>query len=254
MKKQVQDFEVVQCRELNKEHFVLELRAPKPLPIIKPGQFVNVLVENSKSVFLRRPLSVHDVDYSENLLKLYVKRVGEGTRALGELKSGDKLNVLFPLGNGYSLPSGKKTLLVGGGCGVAPLLYLAKHLQKAGNEVTTLLGVRSSIDALELEDYKAVSRLLVTTEDGSMGEEGFPTQHSVLENETFDMIFTCGPEPMMKAVASYARGKEIECEVSLENTMACGIGACLCCVTETKKGHKCACTDGPVFNINELTW
>lgn len=254
MKKLVQDFEVLHREELNEEHFILDIKALEPLPMIHPGQFVNVLVENSTDTFLRRPLSIHFVDYDRNVIKLYVKKVGKGTRKLGELKTGDKLNLVFPLGNQYSIPKNSRTLLIGGGCGVAPLLYLAKHLKEAGNEVTTILGVRSAYDAVELNAYKEYGRIFVTTEDGSMGEKGYPTQHSVLEKEHFDFSFTCGPEPMMKAVAAYSKAKNIPCEVSLENTMACGFGACLCCVTETKEGNKCACTEGPVFNINDLTW
>ncbi|MFA8436643.1 MAG: dihydroorotate dehydrogenase electron transfer subunit [Marinifilaceae bacterium] len=254
MKKLVQDFEVLQRRELDGENFVLELKASQPLPPIKPGQFVNVLVENSKKTFLRRPISVHYVDYERNVLILYVKRVGDGTKCLGELNQGDKLDVLYPLGNTYTIPSNSNTLLIGGGCGVAPLLYLAKYLKEAGNKVTTILGARCETKAFEVAKYEEFGRVLITTEDGSAGEKGFPTQHPVLEQEQFDFAFTCGPEPMMKAVAAYAKEKNISCEVSLENTMACGIGACLCCVTDTKEGHKCVCTEGPVFNINELKW
>ena len=96
--------------------------------------------------------------------------------------------------------------------------------------------------------------MLTTTEDGSHGEKGFVTQHSVFEQEQFEMIYTCGPKPMMMALAALAKQKNIECEVSLENTMACGIGVCLCCVEKTTEGHVCVCKDGPVFNIKELTW
>jgi len=254
MKKLVQDFEVLHREELNKEHFILVIKAFEPLPEIMPGQFVNVLVKNSTQTFLRRPLSIHFVDYEKNVIKLFIKRIGEGTNKLGTLTQGDKLNLVYPLGNQYSIPKNLKTLLIGGGCGVAPLLYLAKHLKESGNEVTIILGVRSSYDAVELDAYKDYSRILITTEDGSLGEKGYPTQHSVLKNEHFDYAFTCGPEPMMKAVAKYAKDKDIPCEVSLENTMACGFGACLCCVTKTKNGNKCVCTEGPVFNINDLTW
>ncbi|GAB7089629.1 dihydroorotate dehydrogenase electron transfer subunit [Marinifilum fragile] len=254
MKKLVQDFEVLQRKELNDDHFVLDVRALEPLPEIRPGQFVNVLVKDSNTTFLRRPLSIHFVDYERNTISLYIKKIGDGTKKLGELKEGDSLNIVYPLGNQYSIPNNANTLLVGGGCGVAPLLYLAKHLKEAGNKVTTLLGVRSEKDAVELDAYKEYGDILVTTEDGSFGEKGYPTQHSILEKEKFDYVFTCGPEPMMKAVAAYSAQKNIPCEVSLENNMACGFGACLCCVTETTGGNKCTCTEGPVFNINDLKW
>ena len=254
MKKLVQDFEVLRRKELNDDHFVLDVKALEPLPEILPGQFVNVLVKDSNTTFLRRPLSIHFVDYEQNTISLYIKKIGDGTKKLGELDKGDTLNIVYPLGNQYSIPNNANTLLVGGGCGVAPLLYLAKHLKKAGNKVTTLLGVRSEKDAVELDAYKEYGNILVTTEDGTFGEKGYPTQHSVLEKEKFDYVFTCGPEPMMKAVADYSEQKNIPCEVSLENTMACGFGACLCCVTETTEGNKCTCTEGPVFNINDLKW
>ncbi|MCT4602065.1 MAG: dihydroorotate dehydrogenase electron transfer subunit [Marinifilum sp.] len=254
MKKLVQDFKVLQRKELNDDHFVLDVKALEPLPEIHPGQFVNVLVKDSNTTFLRRPLSIHFVDYERNTISLYIKKIGDGTKKLGELKEGDSLNIVYPLGNQYSIPNNSNTLLVGGGCGVAPLLYLAKHLKEAGNNVTTLLGVRSEKDAVELDAYKEYGNILVSTEDGSFGEKGYPTQHSVLKKENFDFVFTCGPEPMMKAVAAYSEQKDIPCEVSLENTMACGFGACLCCVTETTEGNKCTCTEGPVFNINDLKW
>lgn len=254
MKKLVQDFEVLRKEDLNEDHFVLDVKALEPLPKIYPGQFVNVLLKNTNSAFLRRPLSIHFVDYDRNVIKLYIKKVGEGTKKLGELVEGDTLNIIFPLGNQYSIPKNSNTLLVGGGCGVAPLLYLAKHLKDAGNKVTTVLGVRSAKDVIEIDAYEAYGEVFTTTEDGTYGEKGYPTQHSILEKEKFDHVFTCGPEPMMKAVAAYAQKKNIFCEVSLENTMACGFGACLCCVTETKTGNKCTCTEGPVFNINDLKW
>ena len=138
--------------------------------------------------------------------------------------------------------------------GVAPLLYLGKVLKEKGLEPTFLLGARSAKDLLMLSEFEKYGRVLVTTEDGTMGEKGFVTNHSVLQQEQFDMIQVCGPTPMMKAVARYASEKGIECEVSLENLMACGLGACLCCVEKTKEGNLCVCKEGPVFNIKRLLW
>ncbi len=123
-----------------------------------------------------------------------------------------------------------------------------------GAQPTFLLGARTATDLLEMELFESTGRVLVTTEDGTAGEKGFVTNHSVLQNEKFDMISTCGPKPMMMAVARYAREKTINCEVSLENLMACGIGACLCCVEKTVEGNLCACKEGPVFNIKKLLW
>jgi dihydroorotate dehydrogenase electron transfer subunit len=167
------------------------------------------------------------------------------------------VNLLMPLGNGFTIPCGSKAmrpLLIGGGVGVAPLLFLGDTLQKAGYQPEFLLGARSETDIMLLSDFRQRGVVHVTTEDGSMGEKGFVTGHSILQNSLYDRIYTCGPKPMMVAVARYAQSRNIPCEVSLENIMACGIGACLCCVEKTKEGHQCVCTDGPVFNINQLTW
>ena len=147
----------------------------------------------------------------------------------------------------------KKVAVVGGGVGSAPLYYLAEQLRKNGNDFVILIGARAAKDLYRRDAYEALGRVEYTTEDGSLGEKGYVTNHSVLA-EKFDGIFTCGPKPMMLAVAKYARENNIACEVSLENKMACGLGACLCCVEDTKEGHKCVCTDGPVFSIDELKW
>ena len=137
---------------------------------------------------------------------------------------------------------------------MAPLLYLGAALKNAGKEPTFLLGGRSAKDVLEIDLFKQWGRVCVTTEDGSLGEKGFVTNHSILREEHFDYIYTCGPTPMMKAVARYATEQDIECEASLENLMACGLGACLCCVEKTKEGNLCVCKEGPVFNIKRLLW
>jgi dihydroorotate dehydrogenase electron transfer subunit len=219
---------------------------------------VEVRVDGSPTTFLRRPISINFVDYQQNELWLMVAMVGDGTKALGKLQKGDKLNCVLPLGNGFSFQSdgiaSHKALLVGGGVGVAPLLYLGAQMKEQGMEPTFLLGARTASDLLMLDEFKKYGRVCVTTEDGSEGEKGFVTNHSLLQQEHFDMIYTCGPTPMMKAVARYAKEKGIACEASLENLMACGLGACLCCVEKTTEGNLCVCKDGPVFNINRLLW
>ena len=123
-----------------------------------------------------------------------------------------------------------------------------------GGKPYFLLGARSGNDLLLLEEFRKTGEVYITTEDGTEGEKGFVTNHSILEKERFDMISTCGPKPMMLAVARYAHKAGIDCEVSLENKMACGVGACLCCVEDTTDGHVCVCKDGPVININKLKW
>ena len=257
MKKHILDLSVKAVERLSDKHVLLRLTDDKPLPEMLPGQFVEVRVDGSSSTFLRRPISINFVDYSANELWLMVAMVGDGTRKLGDLQPGDTLNCVLPLGNGFTIANSQKplakSLLVGGGVGVAPLLYLGEVLQQQGCEVTFLLGGRGAKDLLELSLFNRYGRVCVTTEDGAMGEKGFVTNHSVLA-ESFDKIFTCGPTPMMKAVARYANEKDIDCEASLENMMACGLGACLCCVEKTTEGNLCVCKDGPVFNIKRLLW
>jgi dihydroorotate dehydrogenase electron transfer subunit len=257
MKKYCIDLTVKEVKHINEKYVLIVLTDDKPLPEMKPGQFVEVKVENSPATFLRRPISINDVDYDKNELHLLVACIGEGTKHMGMLKSGEKLNIMLPLGNGFTLPESKekKHLLIGGGVGVAPLLFLGKKIKEMGGEPTFLLGARSEKDLLMIDFFEKVGRVFITTEDGSKGEKGFVTNHSILKNENFDFISTCGPKPMMAAVSKCAEALGIECEVSLENKMACGLGACLCCVEKTKdKGNICICTEGPVINAKRLNW
>jgi len=244
VKKRVESLKITEFKEINKEFFVLSLISDNKLPEMFPGQFVEALVEGSPSTFLRRPLSIHDVNYAKNTIKLLIQIVGDGTRKLSELKTGDKLNLIYPLGNSYSFASNQSALLIGGGCGVAPLLFLARKMNEKGINPDILIGGRNKDYLLEIEEYKKYGNVHITTEDGSYGEKGFVIHHSILwkENIKFDKIYTCGPEAMMKAIAKYAGKKGIDCEVSLENLMACGIGACLCCIAETHRGNICTCT------------
>ena len=311
MKKYILDLTVVSVERVHERYVLIKLSDKEPLPPMFPGQFVEVRVDGSAKTFLRRPISICYIDLTVNELWLLVACVGDGTRRLAELKAGDKLNCVLPLGNGFSLPltpskrrgnadaseaplsldgdgrnadvsetplplkTDRRRLLVGGGVGVAPLLYLGATLKEQGIEPTFLLGARSAKDLLMLTEFEKYGRVLTTTEDGSMGEKGFVTNHSVLQQEQFDMIQVCGPTPMMKAVARYAHEKDIACEVSLENLMACGLGACLCCVEKmkslplppskesedldasaerSKPVNVCVCKEGPVFNIKRLLW
>ncbi|MBQ7420444.1 MAG: dihydroorotate dehydrogenase electron transfer subunit [Prevotella sp.] len=256
MKKYILDLTVRQTERISSKHVLLRLTDSQPLPEMVPGQFVEVRVDGSETTFLRRPISINFVDKEHNELWLLVATIGDGTRRLGELKIGDTVNCVLPLGNGFTMPqsASEHVLLVGGGVGVAPLLYMGMQLKRCGMEPTFLLGARTVTDLLMLDEFEKYGRVFVTTEDGSQGEKGFVTNHSVLQKEHFDRICTCGPTPMMKAVASYARKKDIDCEVSLENMMACGLGACLCCVEKTTQGNLCVCKDGPVFNIKQLLW
>ena len=257
LKKHIIDLQVVSVEALGERFVLLKCTDPNaPLPPMMPGQFAQLRVDGSKETFLRRPISINFVDTKLNQIWFLVQLVGAGSRALGRLREGDTLNALLPLGNGFSMPvsAEKKHLLVGGGVGTAPLLYLGAQMNLMGMRPTFLLGARTKDMLLQMDDFERVGDVYVTTEDGSAGEKGFVTQHSILFKQHFDRISVCGPSPMMKAVARFARANSVPCEVSLENMMACGLGACLCCVEKTVKGNVCVCTEGPVFDINELTW
>lgn len=256
MKKHLLDLTVNSLEPLHERYVLLKLTHESPLPPMLPGQFAEVRVDNSPNTFLRRPISINFVDEERNELWLLVAIVGDGTRRLAQLRTGDSLNCVLPLGNSFTMPRdvGSRLLLVGGGVGVAPLLYFGKKLSDCGCEPTFLLGARSAKDLLLLSEFRKYGRVFVTTEDGTAGERGFVTQHSLLQKEHFDQISTCGPKPMMMAVARYAAKAEIECEASLENMMACGLGACLCCVEKTTEGNLCVCKEGPVFNTKKLLW
>ena len=255
MKKYILDLRVKSVEKVGGRYSLLKLTHEQPLPEMVPGQFVEVRVDNSPSTFLRRPISINFVDRDANELWLLVAAIGEGTRHITTLKPGDALNCVLPLGNGFTMPksSSDRVLLVGGGVGVAPLLYMGAEMKRNGIEPTFLLGARSAADLLEIDLFRRYGRVCITTEDASEGEKGFVTNHSVL-GEKFDMIATCGPKPMMVAVARYAYKAGVECEASLENMMACGLGACLCCVEKTTEGNLCVCKEGPVLNIKKLLW
>lgn len=255
MKKFCLDLTVSSAEHLSDKHVLLKLTRRDPLPDMRPGQFVEVRIDNAPSTFLRRPISINFVDRQSNELWLLVAAVGDGTRHLYNINVGATVNCLLPLGNGFSDGcKSKRVLLVGGGVGVAPLLWQGMRLRELGAKPVFLLGSRTANDLLELDQFMSVGQVFITTEDGTAGEKGFVTNHSVLLRERFDMIQTCGPKPMMMAVARYAKESGTECEASLENMMACGLGACLCCVEKTTEGNLCVCKDGPVFNIKKLLW
>lgn len=220
------------------------------------GQFVGVYPKD-KSLLLPRPISICEVKKEEKLLRLVYRVAGEGTKEFSALKKGDAVFLLGVLGNGFPIKEGekKKALLVGGGIGVPPILQLAKELQAENN---IILGYRDGNLFLK-EDMEAYGKTFVATEDGSCGTKG-NVLNVILEHELeADIIYACGPLPMLKALKEYALKKDIPAYLSLEERMACGVGACLGCVCKTtKKDHHShvnnarICTDGPVFEAREI--
>ena len=227
------------------------------LPDMLPGQFVQVAVPDAPHTFLRRPISINYVDRAAGTMALLVRRAGEGTARLCDLKEGASLNIVLPLGRGFSIPERQtgRLVLAGGGVGIAPLYFLGCVLSKMGFTPEFIVGARSEADLLQLDLLSRVGEVHITTDDGSAGHHGLVTTHPPWhEGGAIERVYCCGPAPMMKAVALLAHSIGADCEVSLENMMACGLGACLCCVEKTVRGNVCVGTEGPVFNIKGLTW
>lgn len=256
MNKKIEVLSIIRNAKLNHDSHLLVFKSEEGFSGICPGQFLNIKVPDSPTTFLRRPFSFFEVDEANGTFSVLIKTVGDGTRKLVSMSRGDKLEIIYPLGNSFTLPQkDEKVLLVGGGAGIAPMFQLAHESNRAGANLDILLGARSAEDHVLLDKFSKFGSLFITTNDGSLGVPGFVTDHQLLkENKGFSRIYCCGPEPMMKAVAARAKVLGAECEVSLENTMACGFGVCLCCVTKTTEGNKCVCTEGPVFNISNLKW
>lgn len=216
--------------------------------ITGPGQFVNIQLDG---FFLRRPISVCNVE--GNTLTLIYKVVGTGTEKISRMAPGITLDILTGLGNGYDLSkSGDKVLLIGGGVGVPPMYMLAKELRKQGKEVSMILGFNKEEEIFYEKEFKDLGcTTYVATADGSVGTKGFVTDVMKNEDIPYDYFYTCGPEPMLKAVynATTTSG-----EMSFEERMGCGFGACMGCSCKTKYGNKRICKDGPVLVKEEIIW
>lgn len=215
-----------------------------------PGQFVNISVPGK---YLRRPISASRYFTRQHELHLLYNVVGEGTEILSKIGPGRKLDVLVGLGNGFTLPEGKKRpILLGGGIGAAPLFQLAIGLMENGIRPEVVIGYNTADEAWGME--KMLRKLGITTYvatiDGSLGTKGFVTDVIAEKNLNFDYFFACGPTPMLKAVCELP----VDGQLSLECRMGCGFGACMCCTMETTKGAKRICKDGPVFFKNEIIW
>ena len=214
---------------------------------IRCGQFVNIKIDG---LYLRRPISVCEVEGEE--LTLIYKVVGKGTEAMSKMLKGVELDILTGLGNGYDLTvSGEKPLLIGGGVGVPPMYELCKQLVKEGKEVSVILGFNKKEEVFYAEEFKALgATVYVATADGSMGTKGFVT-NVMTELTDYTYIYTCGPEPMLKAVYNESKTSG---QFSFEERMGCGFGACMGCSCKTKYGNKRICKEGPVLTKEEIIW
>jgi dihydroorotate dehydrogenase electron transfer subunit len=215
--------------------------------ITRSGQFVNIELEGK---FLRRPISV--CDYNDTTLTIIYKVVGRGTEQMRQMERGKELDILTGLGNGFTAKEGsEKPLVIGGGVGAPPMYGVAKHLIEKGAKPTVILGFTSKDDVFYEEEFKALGcEVYVTTNDGSYGTKGFVTD--VIKNlEGYDYFYTCGPLPMLKAVAM---GTECSGQLSFEERMGCGFGGCMGCSCKTLTGNKRICTEGPVLLKEEIIW
>lgn len=214
--------------------------------IIKPGQFF-MLKTLDNSYLLPRPISVHDS--CENTVTFLYRTEGKGTTKISTLREDDQIQLFGPLGNGFDIDNlSGKTAVVGGGIGIAPLLYLVKAL---GKNADVFLGFKDEENSYVVDEFKKYADItIVVTEDGSMGKKGFVTDF-ISYNE-YGTVLTCGPEIMMNKIINNCMENNVKCYVSLERRMACGMGVCLGCTVETKNGNKRACKDGPVFSSDEL--
>jgi dihydroorotate dehydrogenase electron transfer subunit len=253
--KRIQDFSVIDTLWLNSSSYILILKSETSIEKIDPGNFAEIKIPDAADIFLRRPISVYDVDHEKKEISFYIKAIGKGTSKLGSLLPGSKVNIVYPLGNSYTPVKNKNALIVGGGSGIAPFKLLGEQLRGLGSKVTYLFGARTSEEIVLTDVFSKLGKFNCTTEDGSLGDNGLVTSHSIFKNiKYFDIVYTCGPDPMMKAIAKIAENNNIRCEASLENMMACGIGVCLCCVTPTIRGNAVVCSEGPVFQSTDLKW
>jgi len=237
-------FEILRSTPLTQNVYELVLSGDTSA-ITAPGQFVNIRLEG---LFLRRPISV--CDYGEKTLTLIYKVVGKGTEQLSRMVPGETLDLLTGLGNGYDLtPAGDKPLLLGGGVGVPPLYHLAKRLRAMDKQVTVVLGFNTESEIFYEDAFRALGcRTVVTTADGSRGVKGFVTDALP---EAYSYFYACGPEPMLKAVY---RATNTSGQLSFEERMGCGFGACMGCSCKTLTGYKRICKDGPVMKKEEILW
>ena len=245
--------ELVKKQRLSETIYDFTVRCPEMAAKVKPGQFLHILCGGD--AYLRRPISICDVTEKRDVRFIFETR-GKGTEALAKHRVGDKFDILGPLGNGFQVHTEDEDaiLLIGGGIGIFPLLNLAKELN---GKATVLLGFRNKDAVLMADEFRAVSKnVFIATDDGSCGYHGFVTDvmQYIMASNKVSRVYTCGPTPMMKKIAEMAAEKGIPCQVSLEERMGCGVGACVTCTCKVNGANKRVCKDGPVFDGREVEW
>lgn len=252
---------VVKQQELGAGIFDLTLQTKDIAAAAKAGQFVSVY-SNDPSKLLPRPISLCGIDKEKGLIRLVYRVTGEGTgtEEFSKLKEGDSVKILGPLGNGFTVEEGKTAFLIGGGIGVPPMLQLAKDINAAGNvpKMQIIMGYRDENTFL-LDEFKEQAESFVSSDNGAVGTKGTVVDAIKANGLKADVIYACGPTPMLRALRDYADENGMTCYISMEERMACGIGACLACVCKTKEkdhhtnvNNKRICKEGPVFNAKEV--
>ena len=251
-KKQVMA-EIIRHTSLSDGIFDMTLKAEEIAKEAKAGQFISVYL-NNKSKILPRPISICGIDKEAGTLRIVYRTVGDGTKELSDYKEGETVKILGPLGNGFTQKD-KKAILIGGGIGIPPMLELMKQLDC---EKTAVLGYRDS-DMFLKDEFETVGDVVISTEDGSYGTKGNVIDAIKEQGVEGSIIYACGPTPMLRGIKAYAEEMGIEAQISMEERMACGIGACLACVCKSKDvdshshvNNKRVCKDGPVFDAREV--
>jgi len=253
---------ILDHQKVGPKHFKLTITSKYISTHAQPGQFVNVRCSQNYDPLLRCPLSIHRIAKEHGRFELLYEIIGRGTKLLSEFSVGEELDVVGPLGKGFNFDRNKEiSILVGGGMGIAPLLSLAENLKTKANYI--FIGAKTRDAVFGENDFRQVTdQILFSTDDGSYGKKGLVSDVLLdfIENElkttNFGQatIYTCGPKVMLKAIADIAFQKQISCQVSMEQLMACGIGSCLGCVINTSSGYKKVCDEGPVFDAREILW
>lgn len=248
------NYPILKKENLAKNCYDFTIACPEIANVAQAGQFAHVKVNGFS---LRRPISICEIDKQNGTIRIVFEVRGEGTKVLSSCNENTLVDIIAPLGKGFTLldPS-KKAIVIGGGIGVPPMVEVAKHYQ---SNATAIIGFRSANAVILKEDFERFgSNVMLCTDDGTMGQKGYVTEalHIRLEQDGADMIYACGPHPMLKGIIELADQYNIPCEVSLEERMACGVGACLGCACKTVKDGKeyfaHVCKDGPVFNSKEV--
>ncbi len=252
---------ILDNRKILPDFYEMILFAPAIAAEAVPGQFLMVKTSPTQVPFLRRPISLSRFNVKEGTVTLIYQVVGSGTKLLTVMTPGSEIEVVGPLGKGFTWEVKDKVVaIVGGGCGIAPLVVLTEELLKAGKEVYALLGAQSK-DKLLSDQYfiELGAKVMIATDDGSYGRKGFVTQllEEVINTTRLDQVYCCGPLPMTKAVVKLTKEALVPCQVSLEERMGCGVGACMGCVCKVRSEegsltYKKVCHDGPVFTSSEV--